>query len=216
MIIPSIEFVPFDKMARLSRGMVITEKIDGTNGTVFIDENLNVSAASRTRWITPNDDNYGFARWVEEHTEELKALGPGEHRGEWWGSGIQRGYGLTKGDKRFSLFNTHRWCAHDAVPRLLSTANSMAPPVFQQQVPACCSVVPILFQGEFDSYAVRTVLEALRLDGSHAAPGFMKPEGLVVYHSAAGMYFKKTLEKDEMPKTLAERLQTSFESLKPC
>ena len=52
---------------------------------------------------------FGFARWVETNRERLiTLLGPGLHFGEWWGSGIQRGYGLTKGDKRFSLFNVER------------------------------------------------------------------------------------------------------------
>ncbi len=60
---------------------------------------------SRTRWITAQDDNHGFARWVEGNKQELLKLGAGRHFGEWWGSGIQRGYGLQKGEKRFSLFN---------------------------------------------------------------------------------------------------------------
>jgi len=37
--------------------------------------------------------------------------------------------------------------------------------------------------------------------GSVASPGFMRPEGVVVYHVAANMYFKKTIEKDEEPKS---------------
>lgn len=40
----------------------------------------------------------------------------------------------------------------------------------------------------------------LRDEGSVAAPGFMKPEGIVVFHVAAGVSFKKTLEKDDQPK----------------
>jgi hypothetical protein len=43
-------------------------------------------------------------------------------------------------------------------------------------------------------------LSKLREEGSLAAPGFMNPEGVVVFHLAAGMGFKKTLEKDEVPK----------------
>ena len=35
---------------------------------------------------------------------------------------------------------------------------------------------------------------------SVAAPGFMKPEGVVVFHTAGNLGFKKTLEKDEVPK----------------
>ena len=58
------DFKPFPKMARLSREIIITEKLDGTNAQVFITEDGDLFAGSRTRWITPQDDNYGFARWV--------------------------------------------------------------------------------------------------------------------------------------------------------
>lgn len=47
---------------------------------------------------------------------------------------------------------------------------------------------------------VSAVMEKLRTLGSVAAPGFMKPEGIIVYHSAARSYFKMTLEKDSEPK----------------
>jgi hypothetical protein len=33
--------------------------------------------------------------------------------------------------------------------------------------------------------------------GSLAAPGFMKPEGIVVYHIQGNVAFKKTFEKDQ-------------------
>src|SRR5687768_207065 len=85
-------FQPFPKIARFSREIVITEKIDGTNAQVFIDESGNVIAGSRSRWITPQDDNFGFAKWVAENRIDLLGLGPGRHYGEWWGLGVQRGY----------------------------------------------------------------------------------------------------------------------------
>lgn len=67
-----------------------------------------VSAQSRNRVITPDRDNFGFARWVHANARKLAAtLGEGYHYGEWWGQGIQRGYGLDH--KRFSLFNVSRW-----------------------------------------------------------------------------------------------------------
>jgi hypothetical protein len=99
------DFKGFGKIARLSRNMIITEKLDGTNAQVYIDQWGEIRAGSRNRWIKVGDDNYGFAAWVEANKEELRKLGPGRHFGEWWGNGIQRGYGLPKGDKRFSLFN---------------------------------------------------------------------------------------------------------------
>lgn len=189
-----IDFREFPKIARLSRLCTVTEKIDGTNASVYIgpgemgdsqilatnhDEQVGsvvMKVGSRTRWITPNDDNHGFARWAQEHAEQLWALGPGHHFGEWWGQGIQRKYGLT--EKRWSLFNTHRW-SDDSVR------------------PACCHVVPVLATGVFSSIMVEAQIERLRADGSVAAPGFMKPEGVVVWHDAACVAFKKTLDKDE-------------------
>jgi hypothetical protein len=220
-------FQPFGKMARLSRECVITEKIDGTNGVIQIaditgvnrkayendstghwieDSGIHpagtlvwegtnyyvVTAGSRSRWITPRDDNYGFAKWVHDHAAELVALGPGKHYGEWWGSGIQRRYGQT--EKRFSLFNTGRWRPevphYDGEP---VAAKASIPP-------ACCGVVPIIFAGVFDTNMINAIVSELAHNGSIAAPGFDKPEGVVIYHTAAGVYFKKTIENDDAPK----------------
>lgn len=169
-------FEAFSSIARLSRRCVISEKIDGTNAQVCILDNGRVIAGSRSRWITPDDDNMGFARWVAEHENELRTgLGIGKHYGEWWGAGIQRRYDLK--EKRFSLFNSSRWT--DDVR------------------PACCHVVPVIFDGVFTSKAVDVALEVLARDGSLASPGFMDPEGVVIYHVAADKLFKKTLKGDE-------------------
>lgn len=184
-----MEFQDFPKMARLSRECVITEKLDGTNAQVFIAEDGTMKFGSRTRWITPEDDNYGFARWATENTEQLRGLGPGRHFGEWWGAGIQRRYGLE--EKRFSLFNVGRWYDKDASDEDL---------IGRTLAPECCHVVPVLLRGLFRTDAIDTCLEVLTKNGSYAAPGFMKPEGIIVYHLAAGIGFKKTIEKDEVPK----------------
>lgn len=85
------DFEGFPKTSRYSRGCIITEKLDGTNAQVFVTDDGRLYAGSRNRWITPEDDNYGFAKWVRANAEELKLLGPGRHFGEWWGNGIQRG-----------------------------------------------------------------------------------------------------------------------------
>ena len=172
------DFQPFAKIARLNREVVVTEKIDGTNALVWVSDDMTeLCAGSRTRWISPGDDNFGFAAWVEKNREELLTLGPGMHYGEWWGAGIQRRYGLT--EKRFSLFNVHRW---------------------GESRPACCHVVPVLSRGLDIRATVTDALDRLRSDGSIAAPGFMKPEGVVAFHTASGGLFKVTLEGDEAPK----------------
>lgn len=193
-----MEFQAFPKMARLSRECIVTEKIDGTNGQILITEDGGFFVGSRTRWVTPENDNHGFARWAYDHKEELMQLGAGRHFGEWWGQGIQRKYGLT--EKRFSLFNVTRWCLHDEEPKQIPTAD---PRIIKMQdvLPACCGLVPILYRGLFTTEAVELAITGLQMTGSQAAPGFMNPEGIVVYHIAGNVGFKKTIEKDEEPKS---------------
>lgn len=174
-----IEFRPFGKIARLSRECFVTEKIDGTNASIFIGEDGEFLTGSRTRWITPDDDNFGFSRWAHDHKDELMQLGPGHHFGEWWGKGIQRNYRIE--ERRWSLFNTSIWA--DNTKR-----------------PECCSVVPVLRSGIFDDLNWFDVLFQLQADGSHAAPGFSSPEGIVIYHVASNHYYKKTIEHDDEPK----------------
>lgn len=199
-----MEFTGFPKMARLSREVIVTEKIDGTNAQVFISpDGQQLLAGSRTRWITPQDDNHGFAAWVEAHRDELLTLGPGRHFGEWWGAGIQRRYGLS--EKRFSLFNVQRWALYGTDPQRIATADPRIEK-WQDVLPACCGLVPVLYRGPFRTAAIETALDGLIAEGSAAAPGFRKPEGLVVFHTAANVGFKKTIEKDEVPKALAGRL----------
>lgn len=198
-----MEFVPYGKTPRLKRSIVITEKIDGTNAQVVItteayeneqfavgangvvanDFGLVMRVGSRNRWITPgkDTDNFGFAGWCHENAAELFKLGVGQHFGEWWGQGVARGYGMDR--KVFSLFNTVRWGSHNP------------------ETPACCSVVPVLLVGDLTH--VDGVLGALRYEGSVASPGFMNPEGIIVYHSAAKMSFKVLLDNDEVPKGLS-------------
>ena len=205
-----IEFVGWPKTPRLFRDIVITEKIDGTNAAVVIDEGhpadsqfgycagawvdetfYKVGAQSRKRIITLGDDNFGFAAWVNDHADSLaRILGPGRHFGEWWGSGIQRGYGLQKGEKRFSLFNVNRYADKvqvDGVHQLVGL-----------------DVVPVLYEGPFSEDAIRDTAEFLRSRGSFAPYPieFDNPEGIIVFHSASGQVFKVLLENDDLPKTL--------------
>lgn len=196
------EFQEWPKIPRYKRNVCVSEKIDGTNGQIAIFEvspldrkaafdagavvaagKFVLFAGSRNRWLQPEvlkkgGDNFGFAQWVVDNAPALAELGPGRHYGEWWGAGIGRRYGLT--EKRFSLFNTARWGAHN-------------PP------PACCGIVPVLYQGTPDR--INEVLDNLRKMGSSAAPGFMNPEGVIVYHCDSRQYYKITLENDGVPKS---------------
>lgn len=178
--VEQVPFEGFQKIPRWKRDIVITEKIDGTNAQIYFLEDGRMLVGSRNRWITPEKDNMGFAAWCKQHEEELRLLGYGKHFGEWYGAGIQRRYGLDH--KRFALFNSSRWTSEN-------------PP------PTCCSVVPVLYKGPMSEAEIDNVMEKLRVGGSVAVPGFMNPEGIVIYHVASRSMFKRTLVDDEQPKT---------------
>lgn len=223
-----IQFEEFAKIPRLRRECVVTEKLDGTNGQILVVEDSNhhlsiqgsgaivpvefdefcvavvetdkyrrgIYAGSRNRWLKSGKttDNFGFAAWVKENADQLAQLGPGRHYGEWWGQGIQRTYGLDH--KRFSLFNVARWRDENSPDGLITAHYPMA-----MEVPKCCGVVPVLNICTFTTSNVQNWIDMLMEFGSFAAPGFMNPEGIVVYHTAGNVLFKQTIEKDEEPKS---------------
>ncbi len=170
------EFQGWSKTPRLMKNMVITEKIDGSNAQILIGEDGSVHAGSRKRWVTSTDDNHDFGRWVEENQDELRRiLGKGRHFGEWWGQGINRHYDMEH--KVFSLFNTAKWGG-----------------MGMNEVDGALRVVPVLAIHTFDTDIIEMNMNILRSVGSAAAPGFMKPEGLCVFHTAANQIFKYPLE----------------------
>lgn len=168
-------FQAWAKIPRLeAEVMTITEKIDGTNACIVITED-DIYAQSRTRIITPEQDNHGFARWVEEHKDSLRVdLGVGRFYGEWFGAGIQRKYGMD--DKWFALFNAHRF----------------VPQVGHFDTPNITSV-PILHSGpSLDFLLARQYADWLYDQGSRLVPGFMKPEGVVIHLKLGGATYKIT------------------------
>ena len=195
-----LEFQAWPKTKRHEKPLqiTVTEKIDGTNAQIHIvqvpqnllfdlpvithtmpDENYlctAIMAGSRTRYITPQNDNAGFAKWVDANAFELLQLGEGRHFGEWYGNGIQRNYGM--GKKMFALFNTTRW-AYTELPKDVCT-------------------VPVLYEGDYvDHKHLLGLWETLRDGGSMAtcAEGFAKPEGLVVWFHDFGTYLKMPMDK---------------------
>lgn len=173
-------FKEWPKIERWAKQLwVITEKIDGTNACIIVPEDTTqpIHCQSRARIISTSNDNFGFAKWVEQNNETLRWLGPGYHYGEWWGSGIQRGYGLK--EKRFSLFDTFRWDKSEP----------------KKVPPMCCNVVPVLeiTSGNIGN-SIQFCMDELKKTGSKAAPGFMNPEGIIIYNVGAKMRFKKTFD----------------------
>lgn len=201
-----MEFQKWPSIPRLSKErMIITEKIDGSNSAIRIRpagvteditnilgeiDGFQVWAQSRSRFLQPtkNEDNFGFARWVFDNMANLvEILGPGDHFGEWWGSGIQRGYGLEKGEKRFSLFNAPRW-----METIKVEPGSTA-------VHALCTV-PLLYSGEFEGGTVTRIKQTLRLKGSMAVEHAFSAEGMVVYLREVNASYKVLLENDDLHK----------------
>lgn len=174
-----MEFEKFPKMPRLGSKkdqMIITEKIDGTNAQISINDAGEVFVGSRNRWITPGKqtDNYGFAGWVDTNKEEILKLGEGRHYGEWCGQGIQRRYDMDH--KEFRLFHTY-------IPA--------------ETLPACINQVPILYNGKFSTRAIHDTFERLWDAGSRLADHWFKPEGIVIYQTTARQLFKMTYEYTE-------------------
>lgn len=143
-----------------------------------------VTAQSRKRIITPGKttDHFGFAGWVYDNAHALVSLlGEGLHYGEWWGQGIQRGYGIEH--RCFSLFNTDRH----------AMANWIVGGVRVRRV-------PVLYHGPFSEARISSCLSNLAEHGSVAAPGFANPEGICVFHSQSRTVYKVTLDNQDRGK----------------
>lgn len=169
-----MEFKAWPKITRVEnrRTPVFTEKLDGTNACIAINEDGTLShVQSRNRIISPSNDNFGFAKWVQENEQELLKLGHGYHFGEWWGKDVRRGgYGLK--ETRFSLFDARRWGEHNP------------------NTPACCHVVPLIPAETWED-AKAYLIE----NGSIAAPGFMNPEGAIMFDPDTKTNFKIIIDK---------------------
>jgi hypothetical protein len=174
------ETVEFREWPKIPRGQMesitITEKIDGTNACIVIEDEKIISIQSRKQRISPaalseekGTDNMGFAAWVMENAEDLISLGDGYHYGEWAGPGIQKNPHLLE-EKKFFLFNTLRWGEHNKL------------------TPACCSVVKVLYEGEFDRDIIDKTMGFLQVTREEGST----PEGVVVYFHKTRRYEKHT------------------------
>jgi hypothetical protein len=168
-----LEFKPWPKIKRYEGNWVaITEKIDGTNACIIIKGGVVIGCQSRNKLITPQDDNMGFANWVESNKEKLSTLGDGYHYGEWAGPGIQSNpHKLEK--KTFFLFNVKRWS--------------------KENIPDVCEVVPVLYSGDLYPHTVAQVMADLAL----SAENLYIPEGVIIYYESTGSYNKVTFKNSE-------------------
>jgi len=168
------EFEAWPKIPRsILGGVVITEKMDGTNACVIIKDGEVVGVQSRKKMINvgKDNDNYGFASYVSQNEEMFLALGDGRHYGEWVGLGINKNpHGFDK--KYFYLFNTIRWGEHN-------------------QPPEGIKVVKVLHSGDYASQIINDIMEGLLVSSRDAG---YKPEGIVVYFPKLKSMEKYTFE----------------------
>jgi len=207
----TIEFKAWPKTPRLFREIVITEKVDGTNSAVIIEEihegdepselrlacierdgrYYEVAAQSRNRLIFPGKttDNHGFAGWVQHNAEALfDLLGPGRHFGEWWGRGIQKRYrSAPPGMKFFALFNVDRYAGLTACLPQPNGDQVLVEPV------------ATLYRGPFSEEEITRQLRTLKECGSFMSP-FDPAEGIVVFHTQSRQTYKVTLDNNDKGK----------------
>ena len=83
-------------------------KLDGSNGGVQIFTDGTVAVQSRSQIISPENDNLGFANWVNQNLNYFANLASAEHAtifGEWCGKGIQKRTAVSECDRKiFAVF----------------------------------------------------------------------------------------------------------------
>lgn len=159
---------------------------------IYNNKSYKVYAGSRTRWLTPEDDNYGFAKWVDQNAQTLiEFLGEGRHYGEWAGPGINSGEGLKQ--KTFVLFEPWRYTAGKYEVVLPDDIKFV--PIFN---------IPICEEISIYDY-INIIMGDLKNKGSFLVPGYMFPEGIVI--TINGQRFKKTFAQEDVTwKPKKERL----------
>ncbi len=212
-----LTFEAWPKIPRWANETVtITEKIDGTNACVVIlpydpdhesmiqegyakvlasvetDDTATMytfAVQSRKRFIKPgkDTDNAGFAAWAWDQAAELiNTLGYGKHYGEWWGRGIQRGYDMDT--KVFSLFRPWRYA--DIVDFVSPSVEGL-------------DIVPTLYSGGAEGLLTTSIILAtLEKEGSKAAPGYMRPEGIIIQTALTQSTYKAFTWDDGRPKSM--------------
>lgn len=193
-----MEFKEFAEIKHLIKvTALVTQKLHGTNASVWIyeidltqtkldkiwpieitdslkafvttDGKYLVRPAKRTSFISIEKDNFNFAQWVSTSKDDLaRVLGAGTHFGEWIGPGINSGEGIK--EKRFVLFDVMRF---ETQKEEMTKVNLW---------PSRLDLVPKLAletTGDLRSLADRIMAE-LKEKGSVYAPGFMRPEGIVI------------------------------------
>lgn len=195
------EFKGWGSTTRENKNKTVTEKIDGTNACIVIYDGK-VTAQSRKRVITPDDDNYGFARWVYDNAGVLMdTLGFGYHYGEWFGEGIQKNPLGIEG-KRFALFHATKYTEANGYE--LNKVDGL-------------ETVPLLHHGQCDVWTIPDIMADLQDFGSKVVgaarhvyessiiEGFtydraVAAEGIIIWNNETKTRTKMLLEGDAFHK----------------
>lgn len=199
------EFKSWGSTTRENKNKTITEKLDGTNACIVAQDGK-VTAQSRKRIITPDDDNYGFAKWVYDNAGALlDTLGYGYHYGEWYGEGIQKNPLGIEG-KRFALFHATKYTEGNG---------------FDLERVDGLETVPLLHHGQCDVWTVPNIMQDLETYGTKVKgakteniytgiPGLddleyvykkaAKAEGIIIWNNETRTRTKMLLEDDAFHK----------------
>ena len=147
------EFQEWPKIPRWqNETYVITEKLDGTNGCVIITDMGDIFAQSRSRILDESSAGDNYGFCKWVNGNKQELLKLGV--GYHYGEWWGKGIQRNYGmtERRFSLFN-----------------------IWHTNIPECVYKVPVI-EKTLDK-AIARIKEC----GSQAAPGFMNPEGLVMF-----------------------------------
>jgi len=173
-----MDYKPFSKIERFENVKIsISQKLHGSNASIYIykteDGTLDLKCGKRTDWITPEQDNFGFAKFVYDNKEAFLKLGEGYHFGEYCGPGINSGEGLK--ERTLVLFDYWRY------------QDIMLPPNTM--------IVPVLYEGPNDGMKIVMIIKDLKENGSKLVKGFMNVEGVVI--SMGGHRYKILFKPEE-------------------
>ncbi len=207
-----LTFEEWPKIPRYKKELIITEKIDGTNGCVAIEhlstpelleharDNLGKPKGPVAIVSGANDGDFAQALYAGSRNRWLDTSKTGDNFGfaKWVEQNAEALVDLGPGRHFGEWYGAGIQRGYDLHERRFVLFN--AGRWTAETLPACCKVVPVLAQGH--DVSPHQVLELLRDTGSVAVPRYPKPEGIIIFHTASRQLYKQLLENDDKPKSL--------------